>query len=179
MTIAITWGTSTEERGLFFPCDLLISHPEDSLYRGVTIDASHQTVFRWLCQMRVAPYSYDWIDNGFRKSPPALIAGLDELALGQDVMKIFQLADFVPDQHLTLRIKANSRAQRLFGDIAVSYVAVKGPSSCRLLVKLVVQHPPGVWGKLMRCLLPWGDLIMMRRQLLNFKQLAESKISRL
>ena len=174
MTIARTWGTSPEERQLSYPCDLLIPHPEDSLYRGVTIDASPQTVFCWLCQMRVAPYSYDWIDNAGRESPRRLTHGLEHLAVGQDVMEIFQLADFARDQHLTLRVKANSRAQRLFGDIAVSYfIVAKDPSSCRLLVKLVAQHPRGVWGKLMRTLLPWGDLIMMRRQLLNFKQLAE------
>lgn len=174
MTIANTWGTSPEERRLSYPCDRLMPHPEDSLYRGVTIDASPQTVFRWLCQMRVAPYSYDWIDNGGRQSPLELTPGLEDLAVGQDVMEIFQLADFAHDQHLTLRIKANSSAYRLFGDLAGSYfVFAKGSESCRLLVKLVVQHPPGVWGKLMRSLLPWGDLIMMRRQLLNFKQLAE------
>jgi hypothetical protein len=126
--------------------------------------------------MRVAPYSYDWIDNGGRRSPRTLTPGLEDLAVGQDVMEIFQLADFAYDQHLTLRIKANSRAQWLFGDIAISYfVVAKGARSCRLLVKLVVQPPPGVWGQLMRSLLPWGDLIMMRRQLLNFKQLAERR----
>jgi len=176
VTIAYTWGTRPEERGLSYPCDLLIPNPDDSLYRGVTIDASSQTVFRWLCQMRVAPYSYDWIDNGGRESPRTLTPGLEDLALGQDLMEIFQLADFAPDQHLTLRIKPNSRAQRIFGDIAGSYfVAAKEAGSCRLLVKFVVQHPPGVWGKVMRSLLPWGDLIMMRRQLLNFKQLAERR----
>jgi len=175
MSSASTWGTFPDERRLSYPCDRLIPRPEDSLFRGVTIQESPQTVFRWLCQMRVAPYSYDWIDNGGRESPRALTPGLEDLAVGQDVMEIFQLADFACDQHLTLRIKANSGAQRLCGDIAVSYlVLAKGARSCRLLVKLVVQHPPGVLGKLMRSLLPWGDLIMMRRQLLNFKQLAET-----
>lgn len=174
MTIASTWGTSSEERRLSYPCDRLIPQPADSLYRGVTIDASAETVFRWLCQMRVAPYSYDWIDNGGCESPRQLTPGLERLQVGQDVMEIFELADFARDQHLTLRIKANSKAQRLFGDLAVTYLVVaKDPNSCRLLVKLVVQEPPGVWGRLMRIFLPWGDLIMMRRQLLNFKQLAE------
>jgi hypothetical protein len=178
MTIANTWGTSTEERGLSYPCDHLIPRPEDSLYRGVTINAAPETVFRWLCQMRVAPYSYDWIDNGGRESPRQLTPGLEHLAVGQDVMEIFELADFAQDQHLTLQTKADSRAQRLFGNLAISYfIVARGSDNCRLLVKVVVQHPRGVWGRLMRSLLPWGDLIMMRRQLLNFKQLAECRVN--
>jgi hypothetical protein len=177
MSIPSAWGTSPEERQISYPCDRLIRHPDDSLYRGVNIGAPPQIVFRWLCQMRVAPYSYDWIDNGGRQSPSELIPGLDDLALGQKVMEIFQLADFARDQHLTIRIKPDSSAQRMFGDIAGSYlVFAQGVNSCRLLVKLVVNHPPGVWGRLVRALLPWGDLIMMRRQLLNFKRLAERQL---
>ena len=174
MTIAQTWGTSAAERKLSYPCDSLIPQPEDSLYRGITIDAPPEIVFRWLCQLRAAPYSYDWVDNAGRESPRRLTPGLEHLAVGQEVMRIFQLADFAQDQHLTLRINTKSIAQRLFGDLAVTYsVVAQGPSGCRLLVKVVVQHPPTVWGRLMRSLLPWGDLIMMRRQLLNLKQLAE------
>jgi hypothetical protein len=45
--------------------------------------------------------------------------------------------------------------------------------SCRLVVKLAVVWPSGFHGVVMRSLLPAGDLVMMRRQLLNLKALAE------
>ena len=124
--------------------------------------------------MRAAPYSYDLIDNGGRQSPRELTPGLDKLAIGQDVMTIFELADFDRDRHLTIRIKPSSSASRTFGDIACSYMIVPtSPNDCRLLVKLIAKYPQGIKGKLMRGLLHWGDLVMMRRQLLNFKELAE------
>ena len=177
-SISETWGTEPEERGLAFPCDDLIRQPDDALYRGVTVNARQATVFRWLCQMRAAPYSYDWLDNGGRQSPRELTAGLENLAIGQDVMRIFKLTGFEKDRHLTLRLKAKSSASETFGDIAVSYFLVpighdRSMPSCRLLVKLIVKHPPGLYGRIMRAVLPWGDLIMMRRQLLNLKRLAE------
>src|SRR6266851_78092 len=59
-SLSHTWGTTSTERQLVFPCDRIISNPDDSLFRGVTIDASPAIVYRWLCQMRAAPYSYDW-----------------------------------------------------------------------------------------------------------------------
>jgi hypothetical protein len=124
--------------------------------------------------MRGAPYSYDWIDNFGKKSPPELSPGLDNLTIGQDVMSIFKLVEFDRDRHLTLRIKPRSRASRTFGDIGVSYMILPATEdSCRLLVKLVIRYPSGIRGRAMRALLPWGDLLMMRRQLLNFKSLAE------
>ncbi len=153
-SLSHTWGTTSTERQIVFPCDRIISTPDDQLFRGVTIRASPEMVFRWLCQMRVAPYSYDWIDNGGRQSPRELLPALENLSIGQDVMKIFDLVDFERDRHLTLRVKPGTR----------------------LLVKLIAKFPSGIRGRFMRAVLPWGDLVMMRRQLLNFKQLAERNV---
>ena len=144
------------------------------MFRGVTINASAQVLFRWLCQLRVAPYSYDRIDNGGRQSPQQLTPGLDDLAVGQDVLTIFVLADFERDRHFTIRTKLKSKASRIYGDFAFSYFIIPvSPNTCRLLVKLIAKYPAGLKGKVIQSLLPWGDLIMMRRQLLNFKRLAE------
>ena len=168
------WGTLAEERSLTFSCDRLLTRPDATLYRGLTVSASPQIVFRWLCQMRVAPYSYDWLDNNGRQSPRELVPGLDNLAVGQDVMRIFSLIDFIPDQELTIRVKVGTKATRVFGHIVCSYLVVaKSLNTSRLLVKLIARYPPGVRGWLIGTFLPWGDLIMMRRQLLNLKKLAE------
>lgn len=173
-SLSQTWGTDPEERKLAFPCDTLIAPLDAELYRGVTINAAPEVVFRWLCQMRVAPYSYDWIDNAGRQSPQELTPGLEQLEIGQDVMTIFTLTDFARNQHLTIRIKPSGSPRKLFGDIAVSYLIVPtSVDTCRLLVKLVSQYSRTLQGRMMRSFLPWGDLIMMRRQLLNLKRLAE------
>jgi hypothetical protein len=141
----------------------------------VTVHAAPATLYRWLCQLRVAPYSYDWIDNRGHRSPRHLIPGLENLEIGQTMMTIFDLTDFEKDRHLTCRIKARSSANRLFGDVVVSYLIVpKAGRECRLLAKLRVGYPRGLRGALMRLVLPPGDLVMMRRQLLNLKGLAES-----
>lgn len=172
--ISEAWGTTQQERSLNFPCDRIILHPDAALYRGVTVGATPEVIFRWLCQLRVAPYSYDWIDNCGRQSPRQLTPGLDALAVGQDVMGIFDLVEFKRNRHLTIRVKRRSRASKIFGDIAGSYLIVpQGNDSCRLLAKLIAQYPPGTKGKFVRMFLPWGDLFMMRRQLLNLKRLAE------
>ncbi|HLN98987.1 MAG TPA: hypothetical protein VK208_11045 [Pyrinomonadaceae bacterium] len=160
-----------------FPCDDFIAQPDAALYRGVTINASPKTVFRWLCQLRVAPYSYDWIDNGGQQSPQGLTPGMEDLAVGQEVMRIFNLTAFAQDRQLTLQLKPKSGAAKTFGDVGVSYLIIplnsQATTCCRLLVKLVAKYPSGLYGRMMRALLPWGDLIMMRRQLLNLKRLAE------
>lgn len=174
MSAADTWGTEEAERRLPFPCDHYVERADAAYFRGITVHAAPAILFRWLCQLRVAPYSYDWIDNGGRRSPPMLTPGLEQLAVGQSVMRIFSLVEFAKDRHLTLRIKHGTGAFSLFGDLAVTYLIVpEDAARSRLLVKLVVRYPPGFKGALMRWGLPWGDLVMMRRQLLNLRKLAE------
>jgi hypothetical protein len=177
MPVSLTWGTEPDERLIAFPCDNYVKDFEAAYYRGITIQADPDIIFRWLCQMRVAPYSYDWIDHFGRRSPQRLTPGLDELAVGQQVMEIFELVEFEQGRHFTFRMKPNSDGLRIFGDSAVTYLITPQTSNrCRLLVKLIVRYPSGAWGWLMRSFLPWGDLIMMRRQLLNFKALSEAVV---
>jgi hypothetical protein len=169
MSIGTIWGTTQDECTRAFPRDTLSLETGAVYYRGVTVHAPAGVVYRWLCQMRAAPYSYDWIDNFGRRSPQQLIAGLDDLALGQKLMGAFEVVDFARDHHLTGRASLGT-----FGGITATYLIVPSPAGgCRLLVKLVVAYPRGLLGRVLRWVLPWGDLVMMRRQLLNFKRLAE------
>jgi hypothetical protein len=134
-------------------------------------------VFRWLCQLKVAPYSYDWLDNFGRRSPRTLTPGAEQLALGQTVMRVFELVAFEPGRHLTVRTRGF--APGLFPLVAVSYVvAPAGPRETRLLAKLAFEVRPGPLGALARRLLEWGDLVMMRKQLLTLKALAEAGAER-
>jgi hypothetical protein len=171
-SIVRTWGSLPQERQMPYPCDALLANPDDVLFRGITVAAPAAAVFRWLCQLKIAPYSYDWLDNWGHRSPRRLTPGADQLAVGQRVMRIFTLASFEPGRHLTIRLTRGSAG--LFGDIAVTYsVSPKDETTSRLVAKLVIRHPSRLPGRCLRRLLPAGDLVMMRKQLRTLKALAE------
>jgi hypothetical protein len=164
------WGTTPDERARRFPCDDVLPDHEQALFRAVTVAAPPPVVFRWLCQMKLAPYSYDLIDNRGRRSPQHLVPGVERLVVGERVL-IFELASFAVDEHLTLVV----RGHRVFGDVAMSYVVVPhGEGASRLVGKVAIVPVGGVAGAVLRHVLPLGDLVMMRRQLLNLKALAET-----
>lgn len=174
--VAHTWGTTAEERALAFPGDRDERPSWQSLFRGVSIDAPAVLAFRWLCQLRVAPYSYDWIDNRGRQSPRTLTPGLEQLAVGQTVMEIFRLEAFEEPVHLTLVTPAGGRGEQLFGQMRCTYwVRSSSDRHVRLLVKLRLAPTQGALSRFAQAALAWGDLVMMRRQLLNLKALAESR----
>jgi hypothetical protein len=170
------WGTTAAERALSFPGDEPQDRGCDVLHRGISVRALPAVVYRWLCQLRVAPYSYDWIDNRGRRSPRTLTDGLDRLERGQTVMSIFRLEDFSTGEQITVATPADGRGARLFGRTRVTYWARPDDAGgTRLLVKLRVHYPAGLRGRVLRGLLPWGDLVMMRRQLMNLRDRAEGR----
>ena len=175
MKLGYSWGETEAERAAAYPCDGLIAEPHQTCFRAISVDAPAPVVWRWLCQLRVAPYSYDWIDNGGRRSPRELDPELERLERGQRFMQIFELEDFEPGVHVTLATPVGSKGARRFGVVRVTYWArAEAADRTRLLVKLRVVPASGPWGRAMRACLPWGDLLMMRRQLLNLKALAEA-----
>ena len=71
------------------------------LTRAVRVRAEAPVVFAWLGQLRVAPYSYDLIDNRGRRSPRTMTR-TDPIELGQAFSGIFTLTSVEPDRRITL-----------------------------------------------------------------------------
>jgi hypothetical protein len=171
LAIGHVWGATRDERELRFACDRFVPRPDSAFYRAVTVNAPAAQLFRWLCQLRVAPYSYDWLDNFGQQSPQTLTAGLELLRTGQRIMTVFRLVAFEPDRHITAALDFG---RPLIDELAVTYLIVpEAGGRCRLLVKVVVAYPRNTIGMAMRTLLPAGDLVMMRRQLFTLRNLAE------
>jgi hypothetical protein len=166
------WGVTLQERAIEYACDRCVVRPDEVWHRGTDVAAPVALVFRWLCQLRVAPYSYDLIDNFGRRSPRTLTPGLDRLEVGQRVMHVFRLVDFEPDVQLTAQV---DRVRAAFADTAVTYLVRPGSDGAtRLLVKVVFHYPgPGFARPLLRRALSLADTVMMRRQLATLKRLAE------
>lgn len=173
-TWGANWGAEPEEVAMALPCDPLLPDAALVVHRAVGVQADAALVYRWLCQLRAAPYSYDLIDNLGRRSPQQLTPGLDELAPGQRVMTVFRLRSFERDVHLTLW-----QASRVGGSVAVTFATLPRPGATRLLARFR-WTPPTVPLVREPILTAWalGDLAMARRQLLNLKALAEQDARR-
>lgn len=172
MSIATTWGVTRAEQDRTYPCDDLLADPGDRLMRGVDVAAPADVVFRWVCQFRVAPYSYDLIDNPGRRSPRRPLPWCWDLEVGQTFSTIFTLESFVVGEHLTFRM-APGLSTRVYGDIVLTYAVIPvGPERSRLVAVIRGRRPTGRAQAVRNRLLAWGDLVMMRRQLLTFASLA-------
>lgn len=170
--IGTNWGATAEERAAQLPCDELMPAAV-SFDRAISIDAPPAIVFAWLCQLRVAPYSYDVLDNTGRRSPRVRSDDLTDLAVGQPFVRIFgrtyvfELASFAPNEHITLQPRTGSAMSR-FGAVSNTYAVRPEGSGARLHVRVLFDGP---W--LIGQTLALVNLLMMRKQLLVLKSLAE------
>lgn len=168
------WGASAAERADRYACDGLSAPQDVRLLRAVSVDAAPEAVWSWLGNLRVAPYSYDWADNLGRRSPRRLRSDLPPLAVGQRVMTIFTAEHVEPGSDLSLRLHQGP-GLALFGQVRVTYAVRPDGDGSRLVAVLRLAGGGGPLGSLRRTLLAWGDLLMMRKQLLTLRDLAEGR----
>lgn len=165
---AAAWGATDDDVRRRLPGDELFPDADVVVHRAVDIAAPPDLVFRWLCQLRAAPYSYDLIDNLGHRSPQRLTPGLDRLVVGQPAVRLFHVASFQRPEQLTFEHRG------VFGRAVATYAILSRDDGCHLLVRIRwspprLPVPRAVAGRVMAV----GDLVMARRQLLNLKRLAE------
>ena len=164
------WNATAAERIAQYPCDRYVQSPGERFTRAVGVESPPETVFRWLCQRKVAPYSYDWTGNPGRCSPRSLTPEVERLEPGQEFL-VFWLVEFDQNRHKTGVVLP--RAERVFGRLAISYVVEpRDAGRCRLVACLSVTAPSSVLESARLTLLAFGDLLMMRKQLNTLKERA-------
>lgn len=162
--IADRWGVTKAETERHYPCDDVVPDPAWQAWRGVTVDAPADRVWPWVRQVRLAPYSYDWIDNLGRRSPRELRDLADPrvgdpftATAGRPVGRVVAVA---PGEHLTATIMG----------VHMTYLLEDHGDRTRLLLKLASGS-----GRRLGPLFALGDLVMARKQLLTLKALAEGR----
>ena len=165
----MVWGASPAEASRHYPADDLVPGAL-LLTRAISVRAPVDLTWRWLCQVAVAPYSYDWIDNRGHRSPDTLTPGADQLEVGQTMAVVFRLTSFDDGHHWTAM--TTPRGQRMFGPVAMTYAAEADGPDTRIVCRIAAAAR-GPLGRVRAHALAWGDLVMMRRQFLNLKALAE------
>jgi hypothetical protein len=169
------WNATDDEVAARYPCDDLGIVPDDTYFRAIAIAAPPSLAFRWLCQLRVAPYSYDLLDNFARRSPPQLTSGLDDLHAGQRIMHLFRLVSFERDVQMTI-VQSPRSPMRSIADFSGTYRVfpdARDPNGCRLVAKILARGPRGRFAAPIREAFAWTDFVMFRKQLLTLKTYCE------
>ena len=157
------WGVSEAETRRHYPCDEFVRDPTLEAWRGVWVDADPPTIWARLRQLRLAPYSYDLVDNLGRRSPDER-RELPEPRVGDPFTRAFgrdqgRVVAVEPGVHLTATIMGAH----------MSYVVAPAGGRTRLVLKVVAETRPGLAPAL-----SLGDLVMARKQLLRLASLAEA-----
>ena len=170
--LAQFWNTTSAEQSARHPADEHAPAGAAHVVRAVDVDAEPSVVFRWLCQLKIAPYSYDLVDNLGRRSPRALTPGADDLAVGQRFM-VGRIAGFAPDDFIV--VETFPLARTVFGSYAISYQVTAGRRTRSRIVACLSVDATGSIGQARARLMAVGDLVMMRKQLLNLREFAEDQ----
>ncbi len=156
------WGVTEAETQRPYRCDDFVKDPSMEAWRGVTVHADAATVWARLIQVRLAPYSYDLVDNLGRRSPREL-RDVPEPRVGARFTRAFGL-----DQGRVLAVDPGRELTALIMSAYLSYAVVPQADGTRLLLKVAARTH-----RLLSPLISLGDLVMARKQLLTLAALAE------
>jgi len=145
------------------------------LLRFIEIRAEASDIFTWLKQLRIAPYSYDFLDNRCRKSPDYIIENLPPLKVNAHYLLAFHVFEFVVDSFIVCRFcePINPPVSSYMKDLFIEYRIVKQESKTELWCKIKGYINTDISSKIFFYIFSLFNKIMMTKQLKNIRKLSE------
>jgi hypothetical protein len=111
------WNATAEEREATYPCDGFIVGPREGFVRAIDVEAPAEAMFRWLCQLKIGPYSYNPLNTKRRRSPRSSHAK-SRASRGGPGLLVFRIVAFEPARRHRLLSpqSAEQRLRLLLGD---------------------------------------------------------------
>jgi hypothetical protein len=168
-------------KSLSIPCFFVDSLPNilnaDSreLLRYIEIRADASDIFVWLKQLRIAPYSYDFIDNRCRKSPDYIIENLPPLKVNTHYLLAFHIFEFDENSFIVCRFcePINPPVNLYMKGLYFEYRIVEEGTKTKLWCKIKGYFNTDISSKGFFIIFSIVNKIMMTRQLKNIKKLSE------
>jgi len=145
------------------------------LLRSIEIKATASDIFVWLKQMRIAPYSYDFVDNRCKKSPDYIIQNLPPLTISTHFLLAFHIKEFEENSFIAGRYcePINSPVNLYMRDMYIEYRIEEKPANTILWCKIKGYFYTDISSRGFFFIFSVVNKIMMERQLSNIKKLSE------
>jgi len=145
------------------------------LLRHIEIQACASNVFVWLKQLRIAPYSYDLLDNRGIKSPGYIIENLPQLTNNTHFLLAFHIFMFEENRFIAGQFckPINPPVNRYLKEMYIEYRIQEIGTDSRLWSKVKGWYNDDLASKGFYWIFSAVNLFMTRRQLRNIKKLSE------
>ena len=149
------------------------------LLRCIEINAKASDIFVWLKQLRIAPYSYDFIDNRCRKSPDYIVENLPPLKTNTHYLLAFHILEFEENSFVVCRFcePINPPVNLYMKDLFFEYRIGEQGTKTKLWCKIKGHFNNDIFSKGFFFIFSVVNKIMMARQLKNIKKLSELSAS--
>jgi hypothetical protein len=141
----------------------------------IEIHANPLDIFVWLKQLRIAPYSYDFIDNRCRKSPDYIIKNLPPLKVNTHYLLAFHISEFEENSFIVCRFcePINPPINLYMKGLFIEYRIVVQGTKTKLWCKIKGYFNTDISSKGFFFIFSVVNKIMMTKQLKNIKKLSE------
>lgn len=145
------------------------------LLRHIEIQAGASNIYVWLKQLRIAPYSYDLLDNRRRKSPGYIIENLPPLKVNAHFLLAFHIVGFEENIFIAgcFCVPINPPVNRYMKEMFIEYRIQELGTNARLWCKVKGWYNNDIATKGFFNVFSIVNLIMTRKQLRKIKKLSE------